>query len=78
MEINNAEILLERSIINIVQKFTKNALTDSNIAAPSSPIFPLGVSPKPPISPAPRSLNNETKILINDTQFTWYADAIFL
>ena len=29
--------------------------TDSKIA-PFSPIFPLGVSPKPPISPAQRSL----------------------
>ena len=37
-------------------------LTDSKIAAPFSPIFPLGVRPNPPIRPAPKSLQT--------TQFT--------
>lgn len=38
-------------------------LTDSNIA-PSSPIFPLGVKPRPPMSPAPRSLKEKKQSFV--------------
>ena len=34
-----------------------NKLTDSKIA-PSSPMFPLGVRPRPPTKPAQRSLQH--------------------
>ena len=35
--------------------------TDSKMA-PSMPTFPLGVTPKPPINPAQRSLQKQTQI----------------
>ena len=38
--------------------------TDSKIA-PSMPTFPLGVTPKPPINPAQRSLQEQTQIRQN-------------
>ena len=34
-------------------------LTDSKIATPLAPMLPLGVTPRPPISPAHRSLGAE-------------------
>lgn len=36
-------------------------LTDSKIATPLAPIFPLGVTPRPPIKPAHRSLKERKK-----------------
>lgn len=36
-------------------------LTDSKIATPLAPIFPLGVTPSPPISPAHKSLKKTNK-----------------
>lgn len=38
-------------------------LTDSKMATPLAPILPLGVTPRPPISPAHRSLRTEKGIL---------------
>jgi hypothetical protein len=38
-------------------------LTDSKMATPLAPILPLGVTPRPPISPAHRSLRAEKGIL---------------
>lgn len=32
--------------------------TDSNMATPLAPMFPLGVTPRPPIRPAHRSLKH--------------------
>lgn len=44
--------------------------TASNTATPSMPIFPLGVRPSPPISPAHKSLWNVTR---EETR-TWYCN----
>jgi hypothetical protein len=38
--------------------------TDSNMATPPSPIFPLGVTPRPPINPAQRSLKTRKVVEI--------------
>lgn len=40
----------------------RNQLTDSNIAIPLAPMFPLGVTPSPPIRPAHRSLEGQTSV----------------
>lgn len=38
-------------------------LTDSNMATPLAPMLPLGVTPRPPIRPAHRSLGTEEDIV---------------
>lgn len=40
-------------------------LTDSKMATPLAPIFPLGVTPRPPIRPAHRSLRTGKDIVKN-------------
>ncbi len=45
----------ESTTMEVCEKYYIIALTDSNIA-PSMPTLPLGVTPRPPIKPAHRSL----------------------
>ena len=45
--------------------YSLQALTDSNIATPSAPMFPLGVTPRPPIKPAHKSLKIRTHATVN-------------
>lgn len=49
----NVMILIDYSIVKLLQH---PAHTDSNMATPLAPMFPLGVTPRPPINPAHRSL----------------------
>lgn len=45
----------------------KRSHTDSNMATPLAPILPLGVTPRPPINPAQRSL----KEIITYQNYCW-------
>lgn len=51
-------ILIDHSIVKLLQHPTH---TDSNMATPLAPMFPLGVTPRPPINPAHRSLKDKSK-----------------
>lgn len=54
----NGMILIDYSIVKLLQH---PAHTDSNMATPLAPMFPLGVTPRPPINPAHRSLKDKSK-----------------
>ena len=52
-----------RLVLSDLRQWKQNSrsrLTDSNIATPSAPMFPLGVTPRPPIKPAHKSLERKT------------------